>query len=123
MGQRGRSLQPGRAASRGCGARTPASTRPSPRLRRSPTAPLRTLHPVTTPLQAPGSKSGNEEANLDETKFDAFMGNDAGVFATGAWRREERVRGWREAGAYAAGPVGAALHTVWARPVPHGMHG
>ena len=42
--------------------------------------------------QAPGSKAGgNEEAALDDTKFDEFMGNDAGVFAaTGEYDEDDK---------------------------------
>ncbi|GIL57404.1 hypothetical protein Vafri_12583 [Volvox africanus] len=42
---------------------------------------------------APGSKGGgdNEEAALDDTKFDEFMGNDAGVFAaTGEYDEDDK---------------------------------
>ncbi len=40
-------------------------------------------HPdISVHLQAPGSgKGGDEEAQLDDTKFDEFMGNDAGGWA------------------------------------------
>ncbi|KAG2447955.1 hypothetical protein HYH02_006984 [Chlamydomonas schloesseri] len=41
---------------------------------------------------APGSKAGEgEDANLDETKFDEFMGNDAGMFAaTGEYDEDDK---------------------------------
>jgi hypothetical protein len=45
----------------------------------------------TCACQAPGSKSGNEEAALDDTKFDEFMGNDAGMFAaTGEYDEDDK---------------------------------
>ncbi|KAG2489786.1 hypothetical protein HYH03_011736 [Edaphochlamys debaryana] len=41
--------------------------------------------------QAPGSKKGgDDESALDETKFDEFMGNDAGVFATGEYDEDDK---------------------------------
>ncbi|GFR44314.1 hypothetical protein Agub_g5438 [Astrephomene gubernaculifera] len=40
---------------------------------------------------APGSKAGgDEESALDDTKFDEFMGNDAGVFATGEYDEDDK---------------------------------
>lgn len=57
----------------------------------SPPVPLLPPPPGLLLLQAPGSKAGEgEDPNLDENKFDEFMGNDAGVFAATGGRGQQR---------------------------------